>query len=521
LKSICIQLLSFFSDERIEQEHSHGFHIDVAEYRQNDSVLFDQLEASLGFDLPKDGVHVYKDCGFGVKGAPSVINPTVAARAEEIVAPKGCPIANVPFDVLLEICDRLDTDELVHASKAWSGFLTALHHLVPVRNLQCFTIKKGTKDVNIGIGVHVNDRGGFLSSEFDYVSDVAFKFLGVRRSIQGLPFQYWLPLAINARHWDRVKDKMLYESLGMIQSAMRKTGPSINVIYACMNDVVVKLSDKANDTAQPGSKSTLTHASEKAIESYFALFQLLICMAIEDPTLVTSARKSVTEFMTGKRNKEAVPNIGHFLVARLLSDADQATSQTATQQEGVTIAIIKEAIVRNVVWMLSSHNNKGGNRPELAYLERTEYSAYRLVQTYRAGTTSYRLLMFQDLMRRTVLSTYAGKPLVQIRAELFNSHGMSPDGAATRLAAEIRDIQKVKNFPDFFAAINIKNPPSKERFTDFLRRSIKMSDDAGYSKPALRQSQALYLRKRCEPDVVTEEGAAVEYHHGKVSFFRR
>jgi hypothetical protein len=98
---------------------------------------------------------------------------------------------------------------------------------------------------------------------------------------------------------------------------------------------------------------------------------------------------------------------------------------------------------------------------------------------------------------------------------------MSPDGAATRLAAEIRDIQKVKNFPDFFVAINIKNPPSKERFTDFLRRSIKMSEDAGYSKPALRQSQALYLRKQCEPDVVTEEGAAVEYHHGKVSFFRR
>lgn len=483
--------------------------------------MWDRLEASLGVNRPKDGVYVCNDCGFGVKGAPSVINPTFAAPVEEIVAPKGCPIANVPFDVLLEICDRLDTDELVHASKAWSGFLAALHHLVPVRNLQCFTIKKGTKDVCIGIGVHVSDKGGFLSSEFDYISDIAFNALGVRRSIQGLPFQHWLPLAINARHWDRVKDELLQQSLSRIQSAMRKTRPSINVIYACMNDVVVKLSDKANDTAQPGSKSTLTHASEKAVESYFALFQLLICMAIENAKLVASAHESVTKFMSGKRNKEAVPNIGHFLVARLLSDADQARAQTAVQQEGVTIAIIKEAIVRNVVWMLSSHNTTAGNKPDLAYLERSEYSAYRLLQTYRASATSYRLLMFQDLMRRTVLSTYAGMTLVQIRAELFNSHGMPPHGAAARLAAEIRDIQKVKNFPDFFAAINIKNPPSKERFTDFLRRSIKMSEDAGYSRPALKQSQALYLRKRCEPDIVTEEGEEVEYHHGKVSFFRR
>jgi hypothetical protein len=288
-----------------------------------------------------------------------------------------------------------------------------------------------------------------------------------------------------------------------------------------VNDVVVKLSEKANDTPSRGSKSTLRHASEKAVESYFALFQLLVCMAIEDPAIVTSARKAVDDFVAGKHSKTDVPNLGQFLIARLLSDADRGTMQTPQQQEHTTIEIIKEAIVRNVVWMLSSHNHKGGHHPELAYLEPSLVSSYRLVNTYHSSTTSYRLLMFQDLMRRTVLATYGGKTLRQIQAELFERHGAPPEGAAAQLAAEIRRIQDVKNFPAFFEAMSIRNPPTKERFTDFLRRSIGMSALAGYSKVALGQDEALFLRMQREPSVEVAHGVVPRYHHGKVSFFLR
>ena len=216
-----------------------------------------------------------------------------------------------------------------------------------------------------------------------------------------------------------------------------------------------------------------------------------------------------------------MPNLGQFLVARLLSDVDRGAAQTHSQQESTTIAIVKEAIVRNVVWTLSSHTDRHGCRPELAYLERNAYSGYRTVQTFKAGTTSWRLLMFQELMRRTVLATYGNQSLDQIRKELFNRHGAPPHGTAAALASEIRKIQVVQGFPAFFKALDIQQPPSRERFTDFLRRSIQMSHDAGYSVPALRQSQALYLRRRCEQDVDIHEGESAEYHHGKVSFFPR
>lgn len=512
LKSICIQLLSFFSDDRIESAETGGM-IDVKGYRERVREHYGGFGGGYRGAGAAAHVHVCNDCGFGVAGAPSVINPTTKAPVlEQERIPVGCPIDTIAFDVLLLICDELDTDDLVVASKAWAGFSAALHALVPIRNLQCFTLKKGTRDVNLGVGVKVNREG--LSCEFDLISDVAFNSLRVRQSIHGLPFEHWLPLALNARHWSRVRGRLLHDSLSGIQRDMHKNLPLVNVLYTLMNDVVVKLSDKAKD-----SKSTLAHASEKAVESYFALFQLLICMALEDPSIVTAARKAVDDFMAGNHNKNVVPNLGQFLIARLLSDAARGASQTSEQREGVTIEIVKEAIVRNVVWMLSSHNNRVGGKAGLAYLEPSAFSPYRLVHTYQASTTSYRLLMFQDLMRRTVLLTYGGKSLEQIRTELFSRHGAPPDGAAAQLTAEIKAIQAVENFPGFFKALDLTQTPSKERFTDFLRRSIQMSHDAGYSREALTQGEALFLRKRHEHEVEVAGGVMQKYHHGKASFF--
>ena len=224
--------------------------------------------------------------------------------------------------MIVEVCDRLDTDELVVAAEAWPPFRRALHCLVSTRNLQCFTLKKGTREVNIGVGVQVEGRGRFLSCEFDWVSDVAFQLFGARRSIQGLEFTHWLPLALNERHWTRIKASLLPTALGELQRATHGCGPIINVVHAFMNDVVVKLSNNARH----GSRSTLIHASEKAVASYFALFQLLVCMCVEDPSIMVSAHQMVDDFVDGKHHKNEVPNLGHFVIARLLSDVDRGVS---------------------------------------------------------------------------------------------------------------------------------------------------------------------------------------------------
>jgi ubiquitin-protein ligase len=233
LKSICMQLLSFFSDDRIESAHGGGM-IDVKQYRE------DIREDSRRFGLHDlDNLHVKRGfkcdiCRFGHSNSADSSAMT-AVEAQETLAQLDnglatCPIADLPFELLLMISDELDTDELAVASKAWSRFGATLHQLIPTRNLQCFTIKKGTKDVNIGVGVMV-ERGN-ISCEFDYVSDVAFVALGVRKSIHGLDFRYWMPLALNERHWARVKGQKLNNSLGKIQEELRKNGPLVNVLYA-------------------------------------------------------------------------------------------------------------------------------------------------------------------------------------------------------------------------------------------------------------------------------------------------
>ena len=121
-----------------------------------------------------------------------------------------------------------------------------------------------------------------------------------------------------------------------------------------MSDVVVKLSTEAEREWWNPVKSTLRHASEKAIESYFSLFHLLVCLAVSNPQIVRDANREVLRFLNGQSSKTHFPNLGHFIVVALVSDQGLDSS--------LTLAIVYEAIVRNVVWMLDKE------APELSYL---------------------------------------------------------------------------------------------------------------------------------------------------------
>lgn len=90
-----------------------------------------------------------------------------------------------------------------------------------------------------------------------------------------------------------------------------------------MNDVVAKLSEQAaSGPAHGRPQSTLKHASEKAIESYYHLFHLLLCIATEDKSVVPAVNRTLSRFLQGSNNKDAVPNLGHLLIMVLISDFD-------------------------------------------------------------------------------------------------------------------------------------------------------------------------------------------------------
>ena len=236
-------------------------------------------------------------------------------------------------------------------------------------------------------------------------------------------------------------------------------------------------------------------ASEKAVESYYQLYHLLVILATNDPDLPAESSRRIKAFMNGDRSKTSFPNLGHLLVALLISDA--------TTTADLTVAIIKEAITRNVVWMLDS---RGAGMAELSYLEPSEISDYRLAKTYEASKTSYNLLMSAHLMRKTVARPPVGvdatqeRTLQDIRDELFSRHGSPPAGAAAMLAASIRRIQEVETFPSFLQVMEVPVPTAAE-FTRFLRHSVQDSHAKGYSTCTISQEMALALRLREEPRV--------------------
>lgn len=353
----------------------------------------------------------------------------------------------------------------------------------------------------------VDARTRSIDSEFDLLSEESFYSHQIRRSTQGRPFEHWLPLPISYGHWRKVAADVPKSLSKLATSANIQNHTPAKVIFHFMNDIVVKLNQQTSQPQlQPAYsihltasreiiQSSLTHASEKAIESYFHLFHLLVCLATANPAIITSANTLIKAFVSGHTSKTDCSNLGHLLVAALISEVDIT--------ESVIKAIIKETVTRNVVWMLKSN-------PELAYLEPSDVSEYRLHHTFQASKTSYRLLMFLNLFRKTAVGN-PRKPLIQLRDEAFERHGAPPRGSAKGLANAIKKIHAVNRFPEFLAMMDINSMPTKHQFNSYLHKCIKQSAEKGYSCMPITQGEALTLRRLKEPNVVAAQGVFADY----------
>ncbi|RDW69876.1 hypothetical protein BP6252_08896 [Coleophoma cylindrospora] len=548
LKGIAIQLLSFFTSDNVEQVGS-GRKVSLSTYRDVQSYTRDSHQCtkcrfgleylggssvspvpSLGYapsppsssaesekEWPTLGQSIKLAASRNSKHKYSLLEADIyesgakASAFKHSVQPKVGPLQRmqIPDEILLKLCDHLETEDLMMFAQGWSriGQLITHYDVIRTRELQCFCFKKDYTLTKLGVGVSLARRGkyGFFQSEFDLLSHEGFARHYIRRSVQGVSFNYWLPLPISNGHWRRVKDDLPKVLSDLAICAGLGCAPSFHVIFRFMNDVVVKLNQASSETVfRPGDyhdwdtpESTLTHASEKAIESYFHLFHLLLCMATADPMIVHTANRMLAAFMNPSdagKSKDACPDLGHLLIAALISDFEMTPT--------VIRSIIKEAVTRNVVWMLESH-------PELSYYEPSAVSPYRLKKTFEASTTSYRLLMFLNLFRRTAVGS-PRKSLIQLRDEAFQRHGAPPRGSAKGLANAIKTIHSVNSFPAFLRTMGIA-PPTAEWFTSFLRECIKSSMAKGYSRMPITQGQALLLRQAKEPGVEVGDGWVAPY----------
>ena len=513
LKGISIQLLSFFGSDKVEQIES-GQAVELATYRKSSTrTLLDS-----DFHCPQ--------CNFGEPSRTSLtasqrinlldkyaLSPTKkllrrnrtgrkAAREESQRKYTGMlqKFLALPQEVILLILERLDAEELIALRGCEKiRVIVTDFDLIRLRELQCFCLKKSFMEVKLGIGIQIRGgRGkGSFASEFDLLSAEAFNNLTIRKSVHGLSFSHWMPLPISRRHWNLVR-KDADEALATLARAanLGYGGTKVDVLHQFMSNIVVQFSHTAEqyfgaNYNQP--RSSLAHASEKAIESYYALFHLLLCIAIDDKSIVEDAHRRLAEFQQGNTSKSHCPDLGHLLAALLVSEQEMT--------EDLTFLIIKEAVTRNVVWMFDP---RGAGMADLSYLEPSAESDYRLEKTFQASKTSYRLLMFLNLFRKTARPP--GKSIQQVCDEAFDAHGAPPKGTTERLANEIRNIHAVHQFPPFLKSMGITVMPSKLELTTFLRQSVKDSMRVGYSRWPLNQSQALGIRMSREPGVEATSG---------------
>ncbi|KAF2653678.1 hypothetical protein K491DRAFT_581127, partial [Lophiostoma macrostomum CBS 122681] len=507
LRGILIQLLSFFCSDSLEQDT--GGLMDLKKFRAASQRMAGATNGCQCFLCRRNysrSPFECENCGFHsddqdrttnhASAQNVVIGSEIRASGLHSHPQERSKLFEMSDEIILRLITFLDAIDIFAFGEALPTIKHMLHgyDIIRIRELQCFCLKKSHLVTQLGIGVSVT--GGnrpIFRSEFDLLSDEAYNSFGIRKSIQGVEFGAWLPLPLSHGHWYKVRQQAGAALTELHRMAQMRNRDQVEVLYHFMNNIVVQFSSEADRSFnrpadQPDARSTLTHASEKAVESYFALFHLLLCIATEDSAIIASANRMVSRFIAGPRSKAYFPDLGHVLVAALIS-ADGVT-------EDVSFHVIKEAILRNVVWMLDS---KGAGMAELAYIEPSRVSDYRLTKTFEASRTSYRLLMFLKLFSST--ARQPGKSLLQLHDELFDTHGAPPSGTSAIMAYEIRRIRNINNFPDFLIAMGISELPTKADFSGFLKRTIGDSVSVGYSCMPMDQSQLYMLRQMREPRV--------------------
>ena len=531
LKAIAIQLLSFFNSENIEQDY--GGVKALKSYRNAWVADFFRCKRC-GFDARPDIPNPFsfhkepkRSETYRPDGASSQVSPPWSALKRFSLhkrdkssrstsrgndhynyrsAKPRVTFTSLPDEIVLQIFENLASPDVWAVAKVSPRVRDMIqsYDFIRMRELQCFFLKETFLNLKLGIGVRVTS---LVESEFDLLSKDAFNTHKVRMSIHGQEFHVWLPVALSRRHWRSVRQDV-ETSISKLGAWLNQRNESdLKILARFLTDIVVKFSQETNTSVQKlspwarahrdSSRSTLNHASEKAVEAYFTIFHLLLCVSCEQPGIVKQADQMVSDFLQGRVSKADCPNVGVLIGAALIC--------TSGLTEPLMRAIINESIKRNVVWMLDS---RGQNMPELAYFEPSAVSVYRMQRTFEASLTSYRLLMFYSLFYR-IARADPTTPLSTIRDEMFDRHGAPPPGTSSQMAGDIRRIKTINSFPAFMREVGINVLPSDEELTSFLRSMITESEEAGYSKMPITQSRAYALRRMEEPDVEVAPGIDV------------
>jgi hypothetical protein len=238
---------------------------------------------------------------------------------------------------------------------------------------------------------------------------------------------------------------------------------ALSVLCPLMNTMVVNV------------MSGELHASIKALEGYISFHRILLAFCERYPALQKLIDDRVEAFARDERQrtKDACPNLGEFLP--LLAVSDKVTWRQVGMQ------YLEENFDRNALWAIKKF-------PDLADVPSPNSAAFaapdlrRISHTFDACTVSFKLVAFH-VHFFTQVARPEGLAAREVAANYDALYGLPSAGAKEALQRQVKRLQAMNCFDDFFAAVG-RRPLEAGPLSQWLRMSVVRSAKKGYHRPA-------------------------------------
>lgn len=207
--------------------------------------------------------------------------------------------------------------------------------------LRCFHSKMGFDETHLGIGLKVTTiaRNGEINQcqpILDYISLKSFYKNGIRRSVHGETFGYWLPLYFKSQQKDKTL-ALAKKALSFIctNNSNRFEQKMVGkVMLKCISTTIMKIIEQKR------------HPSVLIIRHLLNFHTLLLLFVREYPEIVTQFDQEIEKFISSEDNriKKNCPNLALIMVYLLFSEKYQF--------KDVVQSLNDEQLDRQVFWIL-------------------------------------------------------------------------------------------------------------------------------------------------------------------------
>ncbi|KAJ3008283.1 hypothetical protein HKX48_008663 [Thoreauomyces humboldtii] len=562
LQTIFLQLLSFFTAERVDQDYREtvkAMKVNVQDLTQQ-FARFSCKECNYNVQpaiaRAAEPAAESSSSSTGSDAASNIGQPTTSRQRRQALRILDC----VP-DTWSTIAKHLTSQDLDSLSRAYPAVENAVdtEAIRLRRELRCFYLGVDFTQAVLGVGVAKSGDGRQvkMSSGFDLLSFQAFEEFNVQEGPWGETITHFLPLVINGPHFQRARP--MIERQLMVLSGVNDRYAAfdplvvIDVIGTWMNSMVVDFM-KDVESANGTPTKTVLHASEKALRGYCTLLHLILTLADLYPVIAETAHARVHRFLSrdAGRSKKEVPDFGRFLVLFALVPG--------LDWDAVSRVLLDELLARNAYWILGKH-------PHLAYMEDGP-SNLRLRQSFEASKTGLRLFLFQTFFirhvvwdgaarkttpktetptadetteeetteafeegwkvvtpRRTLaLQRRQGIPaydpnavtthLSRLLAISSRTYGFPSSTLTTLLAVQTRRFLTITTWPQVLQALAVDHLSSPSLMSAVLRDAVRSSERRGYHVTPYYDDELWTLRNAVEPSVCDLAGKPRRNMHG-------